>query len=119
MKLCITEAGRPARSIAMADTLTIGRNTGNTIVLAAHTVSGHHAMLFRDNRGWLLFDLESTNGTLLNGVLVPLDEPVRLSDGDLIQFGHVLARYIAPPEGSFSAPGMRLAAHNQHCICET
>jgi pSer/pThr/pTyr-binding forkhead associated (FHA) protein len=95
MTLCITEAGRPARRIAMANTLTIGRDTDNTIVLAAHTVSRYHAMLFRDSSGWLLVDLESTNGTLVNGVALPLEEPVRLIDGDVIQFGQAVARYIA------------------------
>lgn len=92
MSLQIAEAGRPTRLIALANTQTIGRDTHNDIVLAAHTVSRYHAMLFRDGRAWLLFDLESTNGTLVNGVPLALDEPVRLADGDIIQFGQAVAR---------------------------
>ncbi len=86
----------------MADTLTIGRDAGNDIVLESITVSRFHALLLRDADGMLLADLESTNGTLLNGVLVRPDEPVRLADGDVIQLGEVVARYAAPPA---SAPG--------------
>ncbi len=96
------QGGRPGRTIAVADTLTIGRDAGNDIVLESITVSRFHALLLRDADGMLLADLESTNGTLLNGVLVRPDEPVRLADGDVIQLGEVVARYAAPPA---SAPG--------------
>jgi pSer/pThr/pTyr-binding forkhead associated (FHA) protein len=96
MSLCIIEAGRSARRITLADTLTIGRDSDNGIVLATHTVSRCHAMLFRDSSGWQLIDLESTNGTLVNSILLPLDEPVHLADGDVLQFGQVLARIELP-----------------------
>jgi pSer/pThr/pTyr-binding forkhead associated (FHA) protein len=96
MTLCITEDGRPARRIALENTLTIGRDTSNTIVLTTRTVSRCHAMMFHDSSGWLLADLESTNGTLVNGVLARRDEPVRLANGDIIQFGQAVARYVTP-----------------------
>jgi len=76
--------------------MTIGRSAESDIVLEAATVSRQHVVLFPDAGGMLLLDLESTNGTRLNGVLVPPDEPVRLADGDLIQLGEVLAHYTAP-----------------------
>jgi pSer/pThr/pTyr-binding forkhead associated (FHA) protein len=95
-QLSITEAGRPNRTIAVADTLTIGRDNENDIVLKAATVSRYHALLLRDAAGLLLVDLESTNGTVVNGELVRPDEPVRLGNGDVIQIGQVLARYAAP-----------------------
>jgi pSer/pThr/pTyr-binding forkhead associated (FHA) protein len=95
-QLSITEAGRPDRTIAVTDTVTIGRDARNDIVLAGETVSHWHAMLLCDAAGLLLIDLESTNGTVVNGVLALPDEPVRLADGDVIRFGQVVARYAAP-----------------------
>ena len=91
--LWITEAGRPGRTIILTATVTVGRDTENDIVLAAATVSRQHALLLRDADSMLLIDLESTNGTLVNGVLAQPDHPVRLADGDTVRFGQVLARY--------------------------
>jgi pSer/pThr/pTyr-binding forkhead associated (FHA) protein len=92
-QLTITEAGRPDRCIALPDTATIGRDSDNDIVLESITVSRCHALLIRDVADLLLFDLESSNGTLVNGRAARLDEPVRLIDGDVIRLGLVLARY--------------------------
>ena len=96
--LAISEAGRSGRIVAVRDTATIGRDHANDIVLESNTVSRSHAVLVRDAAGTLLLDLESANGTLVNGVPAQPDEPVRLNDGDMIQFGQVPARYAAPPD---------------------
>ena len=92
-QLAIIEDGRPDQSIAVRDTATIGRANDNDIVLASITVSRCHAVLLRDADELLLLDLESANGTLVNGVLARPDAPVRLADGDVIRFGQVVARY--------------------------
>ena len=96
-KLSITEACRRARTVIVRGTMTIGHDNKNDIVLETITVSHWHAILFQDAAGFLLADLESTSGTVVNGRLVQPDEPVRLADGDLIQFGQVAARCSAPP----------------------
>jgi predicted component of type VI protein secretion system len=90
------QGDHPDHAVTVADTLTIGRDSDNDLVLESITVSRQHALLLRDEAGLLLFDLESTNGTLLNGVPVRPDEPVRLANGDVIQFGEVVVRYAAP-----------------------
>ena len=92
-QFAITEAERPDRQIAVCGTATIGRDTDNDIVLESITVSRCHAILLRDADDLLLLDLESTNGTLVNGVLTEPDVPVRLADGDHIRFGQVVACY--------------------------
>ncbi len=66
---------------------TIGRDSGCDMVLPDPTVSRWHAGLRRERSGWLLDDLGSTNGTLLNGWRVRAWVPVR--DGDLVSFGAV------------------------------
>jgi len=41
----------------------------------------------------VLIDLDSTNGTLVNGTFVLPDMPVSLEDGEMIELGLVIARY--------------------------
>ncbi len=65
----------------------VGRNPGNDLQLSVEidlTVSGNHAEIRKDGQGFTLFDLGSSNGTLVNGQKI---ERVRLKDGDVIQFG--------------------------------
>jgi hypothetical protein len=64
---------------------TIGRDRDCDFVLADLTVSRRHARLERDGDGWLLADLDSTNGTRLNGWRVSSPVPVR--PGDQVSFG--------------------------------
>jgi pSer/pThr/pTyr-binding forkhead associated (FHA) protein len=78
-------------------TTTIGRASDSDIILEEATVSRCHALLLRDAARVLLIDLESTNGTFVNGVQAPPDEAVRLVDGDVIALGRVTARYSASP----------------------
>lgn len=61
--------------------LVIGRNPTCDIVLSGPAVSRHHALLtFRDGT-WVLQDLASTNGTLVNGTPVGR---CRLQPGDRV-----------------------------------
>ena len=84
-------------------------------MLEAATVSRQHVVPFLDAGEMLLLDLESTNRTWLNGVLVPPDQPVRLADGDLIQLGEVVAHYtVLPPDGR--APRERTRALHSECL---
>lgn len=64
----------------------VGRRENNTIVLADSSVSGSHAKLIRQETGWLLKDLASTNGTRVNGLAI---EETRLQERDQVQFGSI------------------------------
>jgi len=50
-------------------------------------VSRNHARLLRRPEGWLLDDLQSTNGTFVNGVPVKPGQPVRVRHDDVILCG--------------------------------
>jgi DNA-binding NtrC family response regulator len=52
------------------DSVTLGSHEGNTMVIAQPGVSRFHARLELDTLGWLLTDLDSTNGTFVNGLRV-------------------------------------------------
>lgn len=61
----------------------IGRGADCQIVLPERQVSRHHARITRENGRFALQDLDSKNGTYLNGQ--PVKEKVMLQDGDEIQ----------------------------------
>lgn len=52
-------------------------------------VSRRHARLLRDGQAVYLMDLNSTNGTQLNGEALPASVERRLRDGDEISLGHL------------------------------
>lgn len=66
----------------------IGRETGSIIFLEDDTVSAHHANLVYEKGQWLLEDLGSHNGTIVNEVQI--EEPIVVTHGDQIRLGKVL-----------------------------
>ena len=78
--------GRPLRVHGLGgDRVTIGRADDNTVVLNDLQVSRHHAeLLRRDDRSWLLSDLDSYNGTFVEGERV---EGTRLISDEVISIG--------------------------------
>jgi pSer/pThr/pTyr-binding forkhead associated (FHA) protein len=69
------------------DRFTIGRDASCDLAIADMSVSRQHAQLERTPDGWLLSDLESTNGTRVNGWRVRGLVPVKV--GDLVSFGNL------------------------------
>jgi len=68
--------------------LTIGRHEDNDIVIDHMGVSGRHTRVAVDGQSVILTDLQSTNGTFVNGRRV---EQVELRPNDWITIGrHIL-----------------------------
>jgi pSer/pThr/pTyr-binding forkhead associated (FHA) protein len=66
----------------------IGRDPANPFPLEDSTVSVRHMKLSYRNQHWWAEDLESTNGSYLNGDQILT--PVILTDGDELRLGQVL-----------------------------
>lgn len=66
-------------------TVTIGRNPDSTILLTDPNVSRNHAEIRPAGAGWVLVDLGSTNGSLVDGVRIGVHH---LEDGNEIGFGN-------------------------------
>jgi hypothetical protein len=64
--------------------VSIGRDVSSDVVVDDERVSRRHARLRPTERGWVLEDLESTNGTRVNGFRT---QAQLLSDGDTISIG--------------------------------
>jgi pSer/pThr/pTyr-binding forkhead associated (FHA) protein len=84
--------GREDTHDLLDETITVGRQSENSIIIEDVSVSGRHAKFTRvGSDEYRLEDLGSTNGTRLNGE--PLKEARALDDGDQVRFGKVEAVY--------------------------
>lgn len=77
------------------DEYLIGRASDCDLVIAEKTVSGHHAKLVRSGDQFELMDLNSTNGTFVNGARI---QRKGVRTDDLIKFDVFEFRYINPNE---------------------
>jgi pSer/pThr/pTyr-binding forkhead associated (FHA) protein len=75
---------RVAYAYAIDNVVTIGRLSDNRVVLDHAAVSSHHACVFSDGGQFILEDLQSTNGTFVNGRRVSRRT---LRDGDVMTIG--------------------------------
>src|SRR5262249_31988384 len=63
------------------------------LVILDDGVSRRHARLERKGDGWLVMDVGSRNGTLLNGTM--LSGVKRLQNGDVLKLGSVMIKYLS------------------------
>ena len=70
----------------------IGHASDNSIQLSHNSISGHHAELIETESGFVLRDLNSTNGVTLNGSRI---NHASLKNGDRVCFGTLEAVFIA------------------------
>jgi predicted component of type VI protein secretion system len=83
-KLTLQYEGRLLKEYAVGVSLTIGRAPDNAVTIDHPAVSSHHACLFFKSGVVILEDLNSTNGTFVNG-----QKTTRrvLRSGDVLQVG--------------------------------
>jgi signal transduction histidine kinase len=91
--------------------VTIGRGASNTIQLHDTEVSREHAEIRRRGNTLSIADLNSSNGTYVNGRQVKEQE---LASGDQLQLGRTLLLYTGVTEGRFEdlADKVNIVAHN-------
>src|SRR5579859_1627375 len=75
------------------DPLTIGRHRDNRLVLGDTMASRFHCLISKSKKGYVLRDLNSSNGTLLNGNVTKL---TRLINGDEVRIGQARLLFFAP-----------------------
>jgi hypothetical protein len=85
------EGEPPVGAVFALDAVTsLGRDVNNTIVVEDPFASAEHAVLTFRGRAWYLEDLQSTNGTYVNGSRIDGLAPIGF--GDEVQIGQVRAR---------------------------
>lgn len=80
--------------IDLAHETTFGRTRGNDVVLQSSSVSKRHARVLFTNNAFVVVDLGSSNGTMVNGDRIMNHT---LVDGDRIGVGEAEYRFELPP----------------------
>jgi len=75
------------KNIPVTSRINIGRGAGNTVELDDALASRYHAAVQKIKEEYFIEDLNSTNGTFVNGKRVPPGKYMRLSPGDFILIG--------------------------------
>ena len=91
-RFAITNGVQQGIAVPVQATINLGRSADSSLVLEDEFASARHAQLIRvDDETWMVSDLQSTNGTFVNGKRVG-DEPVPATVGDVIRIGRTLMR---------------------------
>ena len=90
--------GEPYRFALEKEVITIGRSKKNDLVLADQWLSRIHAEIRRDSSRHFIRDLDSRNGTYVNGMR--LSQRVPLQNGDVVTLGDQQIRFVHDASGS-------------------
>jgi hypothetical protein len=94
---------RTAFTIAVARKgIIIGRSSTCEFVVDDPTVSSKHCLIRWEGNGWIVRDLRSRNGVIVNGTRVPEQA---LAKDDVITIGRMRIRVVACPQGDTQPPG--------------
>ena len=100
--IVVTETqNEPAIYPLQGKEINIGRSTSNDIVVVEPELSRQHFKLSRTAKGYLIEDLNSTNGTIVNEELVTNDKQVVYS-GDMISIGTTVTIHLTTTPDKFT-----------------
>jgi two-component system, cell cycle response regulator len=99
------------RHLLERETIVLGRGDDCDITVLDNSVSRRHARFELDIDGYLVTDLDSTNGTFVNDVPA---KGTPLADGDYLRVGNILYRFLAGGnvEAEYHEELYRLAIHD-------
>ncbi len=91
VKIYILEGPEQGRSISLdKKSIILGRTSNNDIQVKDPAISGQHLKIVREKDHFFIEDLNSTNGTYLNGHRIVPGRLTRVNEGDLISLGNTL-----------------------------
>ncbi len=113
MALIAHYASGDRRFALVGEAWLIGAHEGCDLQLADPTVSRKHARLYAREEGWTIEDLDSSNGTRINGG--ELDVPQAVRSGDALQFGSLVCTLVEADadEVDLAVPPQSLADRSQ------
>ena len=95
--------GEPPSAFPLVSSNLLGRAADNVICLDDPLVSAHHARISFAGGQWLVEDLGSRNGTLVNDLRV--ESPIALASGDVLRVGGLSLRFDSGPPPPTPSPG--------------
>jgi diguanylate cyclase (GGDEF)-like protein len=91
IRVFIAKGPEQGRSFVLkGNTAQIGRGLANEVHLKDGSVSRKHARIFKDNDQYYIEDLQSRNGTWINGHAIASGQKVQVREGVPIAVGNVL-----------------------------
>jgi diguanylate cyclase (GGDEF)-like protein len=91
IKVFIAKGPELGRSFVLnGKTAQIGRGSANQVRLNEPSVSRKHAKIYRDNDQYFIEDLQSRNGTWINGEVIESGARLQVKEGVPISIGNVL-----------------------------
>ena len=81
-------------AVPLRGEVVVGRAPDATLDIDDDYASGHHVRFYRDDESWIVADLGSTNGTIVNGLRIA--RPTRVGDGDVVRVGRTDLRVEEP-----------------------
>jgi pSer/pThr/pTyr-binding forkhead associated (FHA) protein len=99
-----TLADEDATAFPLVSSTLLGRSADNAICLDDPLVSAHHARISFAGGQWLVEDMGSRNGTLVNELRV--ESPIALAPGDVLKLGGFALRFESgeAPATAFTEP---------------
>ncbi len=94
-KISVLKGGKPVFSLQVKDSLTLGRSPDNDLQIFDAKVSRYHCLIEKEENEFIVRDLDSSNGTFVNGKPVSVRT---LSDNDEIRLGATILRFERVPE---------------------
>jgi len=98
----LLETGGERREIKVAGSITVGRERTAGVYLDDKTLSREHTKFYLENGKLFVRDLESRNGTYLNGTLIKNTQPLKA--GDRVKVGS--AMFTVMPEAGEAMPAV-------------
>ena len=81
-------------SVGLRGEVIVGRSPDSTLDIEDDYASGKHARFYRDDESWIVADMGSTNGTVVNGLRIT--RPTRVGDGDIVRVGRTSIKVEEP-----------------------
>jgi predicted component of type VI protein secretion system len=101
-RLVILSEGLTGQAFDLAaERTTIGRVDDNMFAIPEASVSSHHCEVLLRNSGVVIHDLDSTNGTFINGHQITGEAPIK--PGQILRLGQIELR-LEDASGQKSAP---------------
>lgn len=101
-KLVILSEGMTGRTHELTvDKTTVGRVEDNTLQISEASVSSHHAEILLRGSEVIIKDLNSTNGTFINGEQITGEAP--LKSGQILRLGKIELRLETAASGATAA----------------
>jgi len=84
-QLVVVQGAGRGDAVGLAGEVLVGRSPDCTLDIDDDFASGHHARFYQDAESWIVADMGSTNGTVVNGLRIT--RPTRVGNGDIVRIG--------------------------------